>query len=101
MVRIEKRPEANLDLYEIWEYIAVGSPARADQIIRKINETFELLTEHPEMGRAQDDLEPGLRSFPVIRWVIFYRPLPFRQGIEVVRVLHGRQDRERELDVRG
>jgi toxin ParE1/3/4 len=31
-----------------------------------------------------------LRSFPVGNYVIFYIPIP--DGIEVVRVMHGRQD---------
>ena len=97
MASIEKRPEANLDLYEIWEYIAVESPARADRVIRKINEVFELLAENPEMGMARDDLAPGLRSFTVSSWIIFYRPLPHHEGIEVVRVLHGRRDIESEF----
>ena len=90
MARIEKRPDANLDLYEIWEYVALKSPANADRLIRRINEMFTLLAANPGMDRAQDDLAPGLRSFPVGSYVIFYHPLPDHEGIEVVRVLHGR-----------
>ncbi|WP_008538835.1 type II toxin-antitoxin system RelE/ParE family toxin [Bradyrhizobium sp. CCGE-LA001] len=32
----------------------------------------------------------GLRSFPVGNYVIFYIPLP--DGVEIVRVMHGRLD---------
>jgi len=42
------------------------------------------------MGRLRDELADGLRSFPVGRYVIFYRPIP--KGIEIVRVLHGARD---------
>ena len=36
------------------------------------------------------DLLKNLRSFPVGNYVIFY--VPISDGIEVVRVMHGRQD---------
>jgi toxin ParE1/3/4 len=95
MARIEKRAEANLDLYELWEYVALKSPASADKLIRRINEVFGILAENPEIGHRQDDLAPGLRSFPVNPYVIFYRPLAEREGVEIVRVLHARRDRGR------
>lgn len=41
-------------------------------------------------GRARSDLAPSLRSFPVGSYLIFYVPLS--DGIEVVRVMSGRQD---------
>lgn len=44
------------------------------------------------MGRARAELAEDLRFFPVGRYVIYYRPLPNRAGIEVIRVLHGSQD---------
>ena len=42
------------------------------------------------MGRVRDELEPGMRSFPFGRYVIFYMPID--EGIDVVRVLHGARD---------
>ncbi|MGH7989069.1 MAG: type II toxin-antitoxin system RelE/ParE family toxin [Limisphaerales bacterium] len=44
----------------------------------------------PLLGREREELLPRLRSFPVSRYVIFYRPM--ENGIEVVRVLHGARD---------
>ena len=41
----------------------------------------------PGAGQARSELMPNLRSFPVGRYLIFYRPIP--DGIEVLRVLHG------------
>jgi toxin ParE1/3/4 len=38
-------------------------------------------------------LDPGLRSFPVHPYVVFYRPQV--DTILVVRILHGRRDIER------
>jgi toxin ParE1/3/4 len=41
-------------------------------------------------GRERPDLRQDLRSFPVGSYLIFYVPLA--DGIEVIRVMHGRQD---------
>jgi toxin ParE1/3/4 len=42
------------------------------------------------MGRVRDELVPSLRSFPVGKYVIFYRPI--ENGIEIARILHGARD---------
>jgi len=42
------------------------------------------------MGRVRDELAPSLRSFPVGRYVIFYRLI--KNGIEITRILHGARD---------
>jgi toxin ParE1/3/4 len=42
------------------------------------------------MGRARDELAPGVRSFPVGRYVAF--SVPRNDGVDVVRVLHGARD---------
>jgi hypothetical protein len=51
---------------------------------------FEMLVENPLAGRERRELRDGLRSFPVGNYVIFYVPLP--DGVEIIRVMHGRQD---------
>ena len=63
-----RAPEADLDLDEIWEYVAMnsGSVDIADRLIDSITGRFFLLSSHPYLGRARDvDLRYGLRSFPV------------------------------------
>jgi len=42
------------------------------------------------MGRARDDLRPGLRSFPVGQYVIIYTIE--NEDVEILHVFHGRQD---------
>ncbi len=42
------------------------------------------------MGRERNESLPGLRSFACGLYVIFY--VPTQDGIEVVRVIDGRQD---------
>jgi toxin ParE1/3/4 len=48
-----------------------------------------MLVRNPLAGRRRPDLGEDLRSFAVENLVIFYRPRSY--GIEVVRVIHGRQ----------
>jgi toxin ParE1/3/4 len=44
------------------------------------------------MGRERKDLAPGLRSFPVTKYLIFYYCT--EDIIEIVRVIHGARDIE-------
>ena len=90
MPLIVKLPRAKTDLVEIWDYIADDSEARADAFIETVDQKFQALAARPNMGRLRDELAEDLRSFPVGRYVIFYRPLP--EGVEIVRVLHGARD---------
>jgi toxin ParE1/3/4 len=87
---IVKRPKAKTDLVEIWDYIADDSETRADVFIETIDKKFRSLVDEPYLGIARDEIEADLRSFPVGRYVIFYRMIP--EGIEIIRVLHGARD---------
>ncbi|MDR3417085.1 MAG: type II toxin-antitoxin system RelE/ParE family toxin [Nevskia sp.] len=67
--------EAGRELDDIWLYVAKesGSIEIADRVIESIAERFFLLAAYPHMGRRRDeDLAPGLRSFPVSRYSIIY-----------------------------
>jgi len=44
----------------------------------------------PQLGRRREELSPRLHSFPVGRYVLFYRQV--ESGIEIARVLHGARD---------
>lgn len=87
---IVKSPKAKTDLVEIWDYIADDSETRADAFIETIDKKFHTLVAEPHLGIARDEIEADLRSFPVGRYVIFYRRFP--EGIEIIRVLHGARD---------
>jgi len=83
-------PRARADLDDIWFYIAQDNAAAADKLILAIVSRFPKLALMPELGRQRAELSPRLRSFPVGRYIIFYRPMD--GGIEVVRILHGARD---------
>jgi toxin ParE1/3/4 len=90
MANRRKRPQAELDVTSIWAFIADDNARAADALIDRIDKTADLLAETPLAGRARPELGPGLRSFPVGSYVIFY--VAVRDGIEIVRVMNGRQD---------
>ncbi|OFZ97314.1 MAG: plasmid stabilization protein [Betaproteobacteria bacterium RIFCSPLOWO2_02_FULL_62_17] len=90
MPQVTRRPLAETDILEIWDYIAEESVAAADRWVDRLDEQFRVLATQPMMGRARDELAPGVRSFPFGRYVVFYVPLD--DGIDVVRVLHGKRD---------
>ena len=87
--------KAESDLGEIWYHVATesGSVETADRLIDSITHRFVLLASQPHMGRRRDEnLRPGIRTFPVGDYVIAYRV----EGADVVvlRVLHGSRDIE-------
>ncbi len=96
MPQVTRRPLAETDILEIWDYIAADSLAAADRWIDHLDEQFRVLATQPMMGRARDELAPRVRSFPFGRYVVFYVPLD--DGIDVVRVLHGARDIDAVLD---
>jgi toxin ParE1/3/4 len=86
--------EAETDLEDIWYFIAAGSgnPEVADRFIESLGQRFLLLARHPHLGRRrEEDLGPGLRSFPLGRYVILYSVEP-NGDVLIVRVIPGDRD---------
>jgi toxin ParE1/3/4 len=86
------------DLVGIWLYIAQDSLSAADAFLSRLRDICHTLAGSPGMGRQRDELAPGVRSFAVGAYLIFYRQIP--EGIEVVRVLSGHLDLPRHFDPR-
>jgi len=90
MSQCQFTPEAGQDLDDIHDYIAQSNPAAADRVIDAIEQACRRLASSPGIGRRREDLGPGLRSFPVRRYVIIFRET--NGGVEIVRVFHGARD---------
>jgi toxin ParE1/3/4 len=86
--RISEQAEA--DLHHAWEYLAERNEAAADRLMDDILERARLHAQFPLMGSIREDLGTGLRSFVVSPYIVIYRP--FKDTIEVLRVLHGSRD---------
>jgi toxin ParE1/3/4 len=87
---VNKLPEAEEDLIEIWLRIALDNPFHADRYLDLLEEKMRLLATSPRMGRMHSELSAGLRGFPVDDYIVFYQETI--EGIDVVRVLHGARD---------
>lgn len=68
------------------------TPDAGDRVIRQLSGMMEALARYPRLGRARDEVRPGLRSFPSNPFILFYRRT--RTGVHVLRILHQRQDVE-------
>lgn len=75
---------------ETYVHIAEGVPERAERWLQRIEAQLLLLAGMPDMGRAREEILPGLRSYVVGKHVAYYRALP--DGIEVIRILHAARD---------
>jgi toxin ParE1/3/4 len=90
MSRLRLSDHAKTDLGDAWLHIALDNSEAADRTLAALLERMDLLAQSPGLGRRRDELRPGLHSFPVGAYVIFYRKA--RRGIEIVRVLSGSRD---------
>lgn len=96
MTRVVLTDAAKQDQLEIWLYIAADNPDAADRLLDEMDETLRLLSSAPGLGRARDDIAPGLRYFPIENYLILYEALP--DGINVVRLVHGARQLAQLLD---
>ena len=87
MTRVVLTDSARQDQLDIWLYVAADNPDAADRLLDEIDETLRLLAGAPGLGRARNDIAPGLCYFPVGSYLILYEVLP--DGITVVRLVHG------------
>jgi toxin ParE1/3/4 len=92
-------PAADRDLDEQAEYLVqVGTLETGLRFLDAVDITFSFLAGNPEIGTLRKSKIPALaevRFWPVRgfeKHLIFYRPTA--NGVEIVRVLHGRRDLE-------
>ena len=91
------KPAARRDFRSILAYTSAQWGVTQRDIYRAaIDRAFETLGANPEIGKARDELSPGLRSYQVEQHVIYYRVSS--SGVRIVRILHGRMDAARHLD---
>jgi toxin ParE1/3/4 len=79
-------------------YVGVAGSHTAEKVLRDIAEVIAMIETHPFVGRARNDIRPGLRSFAVTPHVIFFRVV--NGAPEIVRLLDGRQDIEEKFAAR-
>lgn len=102
MPSIFMTPAAEIDLINIWLYIARDKPEAADRVYQAAADTFKILLATPRIGALYHCRRPllkGIRFVPITKfqnYIIYYREQP--SGIEIIRVLYGRMDQGRYLE---
>ncbi|MGO9742970.1 MAG: type II toxin-antitoxin system RelE/ParE family toxin [Roseiarcus sp.] len=90
MNRLIVSQRAVTDLERIGDDIAMWSPAAAVRIVARLEEISRLLRDFPHVGTLRDDIEEGMRTFPVGNTLVLFRAL--EDGAEIVRYVDGRRD---------
>jgi toxin ParE1/3/4 len=90
MARVIYSDRADLDLLTILIDVAIHRGQRAsDRLSVAIEKKCRHYASLPLTAILRDDLVPGLRCFPVQRYLVFYRLSAAGTGIEIARILHG------------
>lgn len=89
MAKFRFSRRAAADLLEIGDYtVRTWGEDKAVRYLESLEACCEMLAANPGLGRACDEIHPGLRRMEQERHVIFYR---LRSGdILISRILHGR-----------
>jgi toxin ParE1/3/4 len=89
-------PAAKNDLKDIYQYgLRQWGQSQSESYLSTIKNQFWLLTRQPLIGTQRPELLPNVRSLPINSHTLFYRVIANR--VEIIRVLHGRQDPQRHL----
>ncbi len=89
-------PVAKNDLSDLYRYgLRQWGQAQSEKNLSTIKQQFWLLTQQPYMGCERPELLSGLRALTIQSHTLFYRVTATR--VEIIRVLHGRQDPQRHL----
>jgi len=83
---------ARQDITDILIYIAKDNPEAAISVNDRLDQLFRVLSTNPNAGRQRNELEAGLRGFPLGNYLVFYRT--WAGMLTIVRVLHSARDIE-------
>jgi antitoxin ParD1/3/4/toxin ParE1/3/4 len=91
MTEFRFHPEAEIDLNEIWDFIAEDSIDAADRVRDHILAAIESLARTPNQGHRRNDLTSRpLRFWRVHDYLIAYAPED--DPLLVLAILHGRRN---------
>lgn len=97
MTKVILSKAADADLEDIFDFtLEKFGLDQAFSYVSGFDDTLEIISRNPEIGRERKEIRENLRSFPKDMHVIFYRVLS--DHIRVVRILHGSRDLPKFLD---
>ena len=74
---------AELDLDEIWEYIALDNIRSADRWIGRLFDAFDTLAQNPGMGHKREDLT----AYPILFWPVGAYLILYRVQIKLIEIV--------------
>jgi toxin ParE1/3/4 len=83
-------PQAEIDLEEIGDFIALDNAKRAVSFIREISQHCEKIADGPLRYVARPDLGDAVRICAHGNYLVVFEP--FDQGTLILRILHGVRD---------
>lgn len=83
-------PSASRDLNDIADYFLAYNIEAGEALFREFTRKCKNLIQFPRLGRSYEWLRPGVRGIPLDGYIIFYQVVD--DGIEILRVVGGRQD---------
>lgn len=95
--RVELSGKADLDLREIYEYIAfdLQAPGNAIELLYRLEKAILSLDKMPYRFREYEDEKwavRGLRIMPVDNYCVLYIPDDTAGLVTIVRIIHGARD---------
>ncbi|MEE8303191.1 MAG: type II toxin-antitoxin system RelE/ParE family toxin [Candidatus Tectomicrobia bacterium] len=88
-MRIFWEEDAEEDLDRIFEYILEDNPEAALRVVETIQQTVQMLIEHPHLGRAGRVADTRELVIPGTPYIVPYQVLG--DQIIILRALHGAQ----------
>jgi plasmid stabilization system protein ParE len=83
-------PEAETDLFSIWDFLDDENPSAADEFIVQIESAVEGLARFPHQGYRRPNLTSRPLRFKLVgEYVIAYAPE--KKPIWIVAIFHGRR----------
>ncbi|WP_040726107.1 type II toxin-antitoxin system RelE/ParE family toxin [Thiomicrorhabdus sp. Kp2] len=84
-------PVAQSDIFGIFNYTLENwGEKQAQNYLMILKKALQALRERPLKGKVRPDLNSNIRSIIVEKHIVYYRQQ--EKVLEIVRILHGRQD---------
>jgi len=84
--------QASQDLDAIADYFVARNIEAGESLFKEFTRKCENLVRFPNLGRGYGHIRPEMRGIPLEGYVILYQVVD--DGVEVLRVVGGRQDLE-------
>ncbi len=90
-------PQAEEDLIGIYSFIVLDSPAAADRVLARLQDSVEVLARNPRLFQRRPDIRPSTRILIEWPYLVLYEIHPDSDDgpvrrVEIVRVVDGRRN---------